>query len=239
MQNNRSSSFATTGAASIDAGLRSYMLGVYNHMTTALALTGAAAFGTKILASTNPAFAQLLFGSPLKYVVMFAPLAMVFWLSARINKMSAVKARSLFYVYATLMGVALSTILFIYTGESVARAFFITSGAFGALSLYGYTTKRNLTALGGFLIVGVFGLLLAIIVNLFLQSSLFEFMISAAGVLIFAGLTAYDTQKIKSMYSAGDSHEVARRKSIFGALRLYLDFINMFIFMLHLFGNRN
>jgi len=238
MQNNRYASQVATGSAALDAGLRSYMLGVYNHMTTALALTGFAAFGTKMLAMNNPAVAQLLFGTPLSYVIMFAPLAMVMWMSFRINKMSPAKARTLFYVYAALMGVSLSVILLTFTGASVARAFFITAGAFAGLSIYGYTTKRDLTAMGGFLIVGVFGLILASIVNIFVQSSGMEFLISIVGVLLFAGLTAYDTQKIKSMYYAGDSRDVAARKSIFGALTLYLDFINMFLFMVQLLGNR-
>ena len=238
MQENRYASSVAGQSVSIDAGLRSYMLGVYNHMTTALALTGFAAFGTKLMVQANPAFGQLLFGTPLMYVVMFAPLAMVMWISFRINSMSPAKARTLFYIYATVMGLSLSTILFAFTGASVARAFFITAGAFAGLSIYGYTTKRDLTAMGGFLIVGVFGLILASIVNIFVQSSGMEFLISIVGVLLFAGLTAYDTQKIKSIYYAGDSADEAGRKSIFGALTLYLDFINMFLFMVQLLGNR-
>ncbi|MGB1933183.1 MAG: Bax inhibitor-1/YccA family protein [Candidatus Puniceispirillaceae bacterium] len=238
MQNNRYASHAVTGSTALDAGLRSYMLGVYNHMTTALALTGFTAFGTKMLATNSPAVGQLLFGTPLSYVIMFAPLAMVMWMSFRINKMSPAKARTLFYIYAAMMGISLSTILLAFTGASVARAFFITAGAFAGLSIFGYTTKRDLTAMGGFLIVGVFGLILASIVNIFVQSSGMEFLISIVGVLLFAGLTAYDTQKIKSMYYAGDSRDAAARKSIFGALTLYLDFINMFLFMVQLLGNR-
>jgi FtsH-binding integral membrane protein len=238
MQNNRYASHAATGSTALDAGLRSYMLGVYNHMTTALALTGLTAFGTKMLATNSPAVGQLLFGTPLSYVIMFAPLAMVMWMSFRINKMSPAKARTLFYIYAAMMGISLSTILLAFTGASVARAFFITAGAFAGLSIFGYTTKRDLTAMGGFLIVGVFGLILASIANIFVQSSGMEFLISIVGVLLFAGLTAYDTQKIKSMYYAGDSRDAAARKSIFGALTLYLDFINMFLFMVQLLGNR-
>ena len=238
MQNNRYASHAATGSTALDAGLRSYMLGVYNHMTTALALTGLTAFGTKMLATNSPAVGQLLFGTPLSYVIMFAPLAMVMWMSFRINKMSPAKARTLFYIYAAMMGISLSTILLAFTGASVARAFFITAGAFAGLSIFGYTTKRDLTAMGGFLIVGVFGLILASIVNIFVQSSGMEFLISIVGVLLFAGLTAYDTQKIKSMYYAGDSRDAAARKSIFGALTLYLDFVNMFLFMVQLLGNR-
>ena len=238
MQDNRFANPAQARATQIDAGLRAYMLGVYNHMTTALGITGFAAFGTKLLATASPAFAQLLFGSPLMYVVMFAPLGMVMWLSFRINAMSPAKARTLFYSYALVMGISLSTILFAFTGATVARAFFITAGAFAALSIYGYTTKRDLSAFGAFLIVGVFGLILASIVNIFVASAQMEFLISVVGVLLFAGLTAYDTQKIKSMYHAGDDKATAARKSIFGALTLYLDFINMFLFLVRLLGNR-
>lgn len=238
MQDNRFASADAVRSAQIDVGLRSYMLGVYNHMTTALALTGFAAFGTKLAVTAMPSLGMALFSSPLMYVIMFAPLAMVMWLSFRINAMSPAKARSVFYAYALVMGLSLTTILFAFTGSSVARAFFITAGAFAALSIYGYTTKRDLTALGAFLIVGVVGLLLASIVNIFVASAGMEFIISIVGVLLFAGLTAYDTQKIKSMYSAGDDKATAARKSIFGALTLYLDFINMFLFLLRLIGNR-
>ena len=238
MQDNRFMNASAAQAASIDVGLRAYMLGVYNHMTTALALTGFAAFATKWAVLSVPGVGQLLFGSPLAYVIMFAPIGMVLWLSVRINKMSAPKARNLFYAYAAIMGISLSTILLAYTGSSVARAFFITAGAFAGLSIYGYTTKRNLSALGSFLMIGVVGLLLASIANIFIGSTQMEFLISIVGVLLFAGLTAYDTQRIKSMYSAGDDASVAGRKSIFGALMLYLDFINMFLFLVRLIGNR-
>ena len=238
MQDNRFANPAIARATQIDAGLRAYMLGVYNHMTTALGITGFAAFGTKLLATASPEFGMLLFGSPLMYVVMFAPLGMVMWLSFRINSMSPAKARTLFYAYALVMGVSLSTILFAFTGASVARAFFITAGAFAGLSLYGYSTKRSLSAMGSFMVIGLFGLIIAMVVNIFLGSTQLEFVISVGGVLIFAGLTAWDTQRIKSMYLAGDSREVAAKKSIFGALTLYLDFINMFLFILRLFGNR-
>ena len=183
-------------------------------------------------------FGSLLFNTPLQWVVMLAPLGMVFWLSARIQAMSASKARNMFYLYGAMMGLSLASILMVYTGASVARAFFITAGAFAGLSLYGYTTKRSLSAVGSFLVIGVFGLILASIVNIFLASTQLEFVISVAGVLIFAGLTAWDTQRIKSMYMSGDTADVAAKKSIFGALTLYLDFINMFLFILRLFGNR-
>jgi FtsH-binding integral membrane protein len=246
MQDPRFMQSSDAASAQIDAGLRSYMLGVYNYMTTALGVTGLVAFGTKMLTTeTGPdgatyvnGLGALLFGTPMMWVVALAPLAMVFWLSAGIHRMSVPKAQTLFYVFAGLMGLSLTSVLFVYTGASVARAFFITAGAFSALSLYGYTTKRDLGPLGAFLIIGVFGLILASLVNIFVQSQGAEFLISIVGVLLFAGLTAYDTQKIKSMYMASDSHEVAQRKSIHGAMALYLDFINMFLFILRLFGNR-
>ena len=247
MQDPRFMQSSDAASAQIDAGLRSYMLGVYNYMTTALGVTGLVAFGTKMLTTeTGPdgatyvnGLGALLFGTPMMWVVALAPLAMVFWLSAGIHRMSVPKAQTLVYVFAGLMGLSLTSVLFVYTGASVARAFFITAGAFSALSLYGYTTKRDLGPLGAFLIIGVFGLILASLVNIFVQSQGAEFLISIVGVLLFAGLTAYDTQKIKSMYMASDSHEVAQRKSIHGAMALYLDFINMFLMLLRLFGNRD
>ena len=237
---------AAASAADIDLGLRAYMLGVYNYMTTALALTGLVAYGTKMLSVTTTAsgqqvltgFGQLVLASPLMWVIAFAPLGMVFWMSARMHAMSASKAKTLFYIFSALMGMSLSSLLITYTGASVARAFFVTAGAFAGLSLYGYTTKRNLAPMGAFLIMGLIGLIIASLVNIFVQSQGMEFIISIIGVLLFAGLTAWDTQKIKSMYMAGDSREVAQKKSIHGALSLYLDFINMFIMMLRLFGNR-
>jgi len=238
MQNNRFMNTAAAASSQIDVGLRAYMLGVYNHMTTALLLTGFFAYAMKWAVLNVAGLGQVVYGSPLQWVVMLAPLGMVFWLSARMHAMSASKARNMFYVYGALMGISLASILFVYTGASVARAFFITAGAFAGLSLYGYTTKRSLSGFGSFLVIGVFGLIIASIVNIFLGSTQLEFVISVAGVLIFAGLTAWDTQRIKSMYMAGDSADVAAKKSIFGALTLYLDFINMFLFILRLFGNR-
>ena len=246
MQDPRYMQSAAAESAQIDLGLRSYMLGVYNYMATALGVTGLVAYGTKMLAvQEGPGGALyytplggVLFDSPLMWVVALAPLAMVFWISARIHAMSVPKAQTLFYVFAGLMGLSLVSVLFYYTGSSVARAFFVTAGAFAGLSLYGYTTKRDLSAMGSFLVVGVVGLILAMIVNLFLQSQGMELAISVIGVLLFAGLTAYDTQNIKSMYRVSDSSAMAQRKSIHGALRLYLDFINMFLFLLNLFGNR-
>jgi len=237
---------ATAEASQVDVGLRAYMLGVYNHMTIALLFSGLFAFGLKMLTTvTGPdgglyltSFGSMIYASPLRWVIMLAPLGMVFWLSARMNHMSASKARTMFYIYSALMGLSLSSILLTFSMPSVARAFFVTAGAFAGLSLYGYTTKRSLSAMGSFMMIGLFGLIIASVVNIFLASTAMHFMISIAGVVIFAGLTAWDTQDIKNMYRASDSHEVAAKKSIFGALRLYLDFINMFMFILHLFGNR-
>jgi len=242
MNNNRFMSNANAQATQIDVGLRSYMLGVYNHMTTALAITGFFALGLSFLA--GPSLNELtpigyaVYGSPLKWLIMLAPLGMVFYISARLNRISAEKARNLFYIYAGLMGLSLSSLLLFYTGASVVRVFFITAGAFAALSIYGYTTKKSLSGLGSFLMMGVFGLIIAQIVNIFMASTQLDFMISIIGVLIFAGLTAYDTQKIKNMYLAGDNNEAAGKKSVLGALTLYLDFILMFQFLLMFLGNR-
>ena len=240
--NNRFMSDANAQAAQIDLGLRSYMLGVYNHMTTALAITGFFALGLSFLVGPSlnelTSIGYLLYGSPLKWVVMLAPLGMVFYISAKLNSMSSQKARNLFYIYAGLMGLSLSSLLLVYTGASVVRVFFITAASFAALSLYGYTTKKSLSGLGSFLMMGVFGLIIAQIVNIFMASSGLDFIISIVGVLIFAGLTAYDTQKIKNMYLAGDNNEVSGKKSVLGALTLYLDFILMFQFLLMFLGNR-
>ena len=235
--------------AGIDQGLRSYMLGVYNYMTIGLALTGFLALATVMLATTtdpNSAVASLgngrmltqlgvaIYGSPLKWVVMLAPLGMVFWLSFRIQSMSAGAARTLFLVYASVMGISLSSIFLVYTPGSIAQVFFITAGTFGALSLFGYTTKKDPSGWGSFLFIGLIGIVIASLVNIFMASSALQFAISVIGVLVFAGLTAYDTQQIKEMYYEGDSGEVATKKSVMGALRLYLDFINLFIMILQL-----
>lgn len=224
--------------AAIDQGLRSYMLGVYNMMAIGLAVTGLAALGTSYLAMNNPAFAQLMYGSPLKWVVMLAPLAAVFFLSFRIERMSVATAQMVFWGYAALVGLSLSSIFLVFTGESIVRTFFITAASFGALSLFGYTTKRDLSAMGSFLMMGLFGLIIASVVNIFLGSSALQFAVSVLGVLIFAGLTAYDTQQIKEMYYEGDASDAMGRKIVMGALRLYLDFINMFMFLLNFLGNR-
>ncbi len=223
--------------AGIDQGLRSYMLGVYNMMAIGLAVTGVAAYGTAMLAMSNPAFQQLIFASPLRWVVMLAPLAAVFFLSFRIDRMTVAAAQATFWIYAALVGLSLSSIFIVFTGQTIVRTFFITAAAFGSLSLYGYTTKRDLSAMGSFLVMGLFGLIIASLVNIFLGSSALQFAISVIGVLIFAGLTAFDTQSIKEMYYEGDAADVHGRKVVMGALRLYLDFINMFMFLLQFFGN--
>jgi FtsH-binding integral membrane protein len=245
-----------TGAradAAIDEGLRAYMLRVYNLMGIAMVITGAAALGTVMLATTtDPAAAVAtlgngkmltnlgvaLYGSPLRWVVMLAPLAMVFFLSFRVQSMSVGAAQTAFWVFAGLMGLSLSSIFLVYTSASIVQTFFITAAAFGALSLWGYTTKRDLTGWGSFLIMGVFGLIIASVVNIFLGSPALQFAVSAIGVLVFSGLTAYDTQKIKEMYFEGDDVLVVGRKAIMGALTLYLDFINLFTFLLQFLGNR-
>lgn len=239
--------------AAIDEGLRAYMIRVYNLMALGLAITGLAALGTIMFATTNDPAAAVatlgngkmltglgaaLYGSPLRWVVMLAPLGMVFFLSARLNSMSVSGAQTAFWVFAGLMGLSLSSIFLVYTGQSIVRTFFITAASFGALSLWGYTTKRDLSGMGSFLFMGLVGLIIASIVNIFLASSAMQFAISAIGVLVFAGLTAYDTQQIKEMYYEGDDSSVSGRKAIMGALRLYLDFINLFTFLLHFLGNR-
>ncbi len=243
--NNYQNRAAQTGAQSgamIDEGLRAYMLKVYNLMALGLAITGIAAFATWQMAVADgqlTPFGQPLFASPLRWVVMLSPLAVVFFLSFRINKMSVSAAQATFWGYAALMGLSLSSIFLVFTGQSIVQTFFVTAASFGALSLYGYTTKRSLSAMGSFLIMGLFGLIIASIVNIFLASSALGFAISAIGVLIFAGLTAYDTQKIKEMYYDADDATVMGRKAIMGALTLYLDFINLFTFLLQFMGNRN
>ena len=241
------------GAAvsAIDEGLRAHMLRVYNYMAIGLGITGLVAFATYSLAvSSTPtqypigdglylsSFGAAIFTSALRWVVIFAPLAMVFFISFRIQKLSVGAAQLAFWAFAFLIGVSLASIFLIYTAQSITQVFFITAATFGAMSLYGYTTKRDLTQFGSFLFMGLIGLIIAMVVNFFLQSSALGFAISAIGVLIFVGLTAYDTQKIKEMYYVGDDGTVAGRKAIMGALALYLDFLNIFLFLLQLFGDR-
>jgi FtsH-binding integral membrane protein len=218
----------------IDEGLRSYMLSVYNYMGLGLALTGLVAF----FVASSPALYQPIFGTPLKWVVMLAPLGFVFFLSAKIQSMSTSAAQITFWLFAGVMGLSMASIFLVFTGASIARVFFITAGTFGAMSLYGYTTKRDLTAWGSFLFMGLIGVIIASLVNIFLASSALQFAISVIGVIVFVGLTAYDTQQIKSMYYEGDGADVMTKKTIMGALRLYLDFINLFIMLLQLFGQQ-
>ena len=218
----------------VDEGLRRYMLRVYNYMMLGLALTGVVAFAV----ASSPAALQLIFGTPLMWVVMLAPLAFVMILSFGLHRLSTPMTQLLFWAFAGAMGLSLSSIFIAYTGASITRVFFITASAFAALSIYGYTTKKDLSGWGTFLFMGLIGIIIASIVNIFLASSMMHFIITVGGVLVFAGLTAYDTQKIKSEYLVSDSGEVAEKKAVSGALRLYLDFINLFIMLLHLFGNR-
>ncbi len=227
--------------AEIDQGLRSYMLGVYNYMASGLAVTGAVAAGTYMLAVQNgqlTPFGQTLFASPLMWVFVLAPVALVFFLSFRIHAMKAATAQITFWVYAALNGVAFSTLGLVYSGSSITRVFLISAATFGALSLWGYTTKRDLTGWGSFLFMGLVGIIIASLVNLFWPNGALQFVISVVGVLVFAGLTAYDTQKIKEMYFEADDGETMSKKILMGALNLYLDFINLFLMMLRLFGNR-
>jgi uncharacterized protein len=222
------------GAAveTIDEGLRGYMLSVYNYMGLGLAITGLVAF---IVAST-PALYVPIFTTPLKWVVMLAPLGFVFFLGMRIQHMSVSAAQLTFWAFAAVMGLSLASIFLVFTGESIARVFFITAASFGALSLYGYTTSRDLSGWGSFLFMGLIGIILASVVNIFLASSALQFAVSVIGVLVFAGLTAYDTQRIKEMYFQVGASDMAAKTAIMGALSLYLNFINMFMMLLHLFG---
>jgi len=229
----------TRADASIDQGLRSYMLGVYNLMAIGLVVTAIVSMATAYYAQNNLAFAEFLYLSPFAYVLMFAPLIAVFFISFKIQSLSMVAAQGLFFGFSALVGLSISSIFLVYDIGSITQVFFITAAAFGSLSLYGYTTKRDLRPLGTFLFIGLIGLILASIVNLFTQSSAMQFAISVIGVLIFAGLTAYDTQNIKAMYYEGDSADSRGRKIVMGALNLYLDFINMFLFLLRLLGNRD
>jgi FtsH-binding integral membrane protein len=223
-----------TKSRSIDEGLRSYFLKVYQYMALGLALTGMVA----LFVSTNTALMQTIFMSPLRWVVMLAPIGMVLFLSYRIQEMSTKAAQISFWTYAALMGVSLSFIFVVYTGESITKTFFITASMFGGMSLYGYTTKRDLTGMGSFLMMGLIGLIIASVVNLFLASSALSFITSIVGVLIFTGLTAYDTQQLKGYYYAFNRSDFAERSAIMGALSLYLDFINIFMSLLRLMGDR-
>jgi len=231
-QNAAAPGFSASDARAIDIGLRAFMLRVYNYMAAGVGLTGVAAFLTYRF--TGPELLQ----SPLMWVFILAPLALVFFISARINTLSVEAARGLFFIYAAVVGISLSTIFHIYTQSSITRVFFISAAAFGALSIWGYTTQRNLSGAGTFLFMGLISIIIASLVNLFLRSSGLDWMISVIGVGVFAGLTAYDTQRIKGMYDRGDDTTSAGRKAIMGALSLYLNFINLFMMMLRLTGGR-
>jgi FtsH-binding integral membrane protein len=232
-------------AVAMDAGLRSYMLKIYNYMASALALTGIVA----LFSANSPAVLQLMYRtneagqmvgmSGFGWIVAFVPLIMAMTMSFGLARMSVGALQATYWGFAAMMGLSLSSVFLIYTGESIARVFFITAGTFGAMSLYGYTTKRDLSGLGSFLIMGLIGLIIASLVNMFLQSSALAFATSVIGVLIFVGLTAYDTQKLKAMYyQVAGTGEMMAKASIMGALNLYMDFINMFMYMLRFFGDR-
>jgi len=232
-------------AIAIDAGLRAYMIRVYNYMAMGVALTGVVSWLTFNAAVTETAgrlmltpFGQIIYSGPASIVLLLGTLGIVFFISWRISSLSPSTAFTLFMVYAALLGLMLSSIFLVYTGVSVTRVFFISAASFGALSLYGYTTQRDLSAIGSFMMMGLIGLIIAMLVNMFLKSTGLDFVISAAGVLIFAGLTAWDTQRIKEMYDPQEDGTIVGRKAVMGALSLYLDFINLFLFLLRFLGDR-
>ena len=233
----------TAQASVYDAGLRAHMLRVYNYMLVGLGLTGATAWLTANTAlrdlffQVNPATGAMGM-TILGFIALFAPLGLVFFLSFRINRMSVTAAQTTFWIYAGLVGIGIAPILWVYTGASVAETFFVTAATFGAMSLWGYTTRADLSGMGSFLFMGLIGIVIASLVNIFLHSSMMQWVISVLGVIIFTGLTAYDTQSIKESYVAGDDGTVAGRKAIFGALRLYLDFLNLFLMLLRFMGDR-
>lgn len=221
-----------TTVSAIDEGLRTFMLRVYSYMALGLGISGMVAY----LVASNQAFTNVVRDFHLLF--MLAPLGVVIFLSARLEKIESSTAQTLFWVYAALMGISLSVILAMFKTESVARIFFVTASVFGSMSLYGYTTKKDLTSMGSFMIMGLWGVILASIVNMFMHSGPMQLLISVLTVIIFTGLTAYDTQKIKEIYMESDHSEVASKKAIMGALTLYLDFINIFVSLLQLFGDR-
>jgi len=233
--------------AAIDEGLRAYMIRVYNYMAMGVALTGVVAWFTfQAAVVTNAAgaitgltpFGQMIFGGPAVIVLFLATLGMVFFITFRIHTLNPATALTLFMVYAAMLGLMLSSVFLAYTATSITRVFFISAASFGALSLYGYTTQRDLSPIGSFLMMGLIGLMIAMVVNIFLKSTQMDFIISCVGVLIFAGMTAWDTQKIKEMYDPMEDGTLVGRKAVMGALTLYLDFINLFLFLLRLLGDR-
>jgi len=225
---------ARTSSALFDAGLRQHMLRVYNYMAIGLVLTGLVAF---FIAST-PALYVPIFQTPLKWVVMLAPLVFIFFLSFRMQAISAATAQMVFWAFCAVMGLSLASVFLVFTGTSIARTFFITASMFGATSLYGYTTQRDLSKLGSFLFMGLIGIVIASLVNIIIGSSMLQFAISIIGVLVFTGLTAYDTQSIKQQYAEGHGHETNTKLAVFGALSLYLNFVNIFQLLLSLTGQR-
>ena len=220
----------------IDVGLRDYMLRIYNYMASGLALTGIVAYVAAM--GGRDSFIAQIYHTPLMWLVILAPLGLAMWLSYGINRLSAAAAQGIFWVYAGLMGLSLSTVFLVYTGASIARVFFITAGTFAAMSLYGYTTRRDLSQMGSFLFMGLIGIVIASLVNIFLASSALQFAICVIGVLVFTGLTAWDTQQIKETYYEGAGYEVAGKQAVMGALRLYLDFVNLFMMLIQLLGVR-
>ncbi|HEX6959344.1 MAG TPA: Bax inhibitor-1/YccA family protein [Ferrovibrio sp.] len=225
----------TIERATIDQALRSYMLRVYNYMASGLALSAIVA----VAVAQSPTLMQALFGSGLAFVVMFAPLVLLLIMSFGANRMSATATQALYWAFTATMGLSLSTIFLVYTGTSILRVFFITAGMFGAMSLWGYTTKRDLTGMGSFLFMGVIGLIIASVVNMFLHSTGLQFAISIITVLVFTGLTAFHTQRIKSDFYAGDPAEIQTKQAVFGAVSLYVNFLNIFLALLNLMGQRN
>ena len=225
---------ARAGTAIFDEGLRRHMLRVYNFMGLGLVVTGLVA----LLIASTPAIYQPIFGTPLKWAVMLAPLAFVFFFSFRIQTMSAATAQATFWAFCAVMGLSLASVFLVFTGTSIARTFFITAAMFGATSLWGYTTKRDLSQYGSFLFMGLIGVVIASLVNLFVGSSALQFAISVIGVLVFTGLTAYDTQNIKEQYAESFGQETNTKLAVFGALSLYLNFVNIFQLLLSLTGER-
>ena len=224
---------AVGAAVDVDVGLRDYMLRIYNYMASGLALTGIVAY----FFAQSGLYASLA-ATPLIWLVMLAPLGLVMWLSFGIERMQAATAQLLFWLYAGLMGLSLASVFLVFTGESVARVFFITAGTFAAMSIYGYTTQRDLSQWGSFLMMGLIGIIIASLVNIFVGSSALQFAISVIGVIVFTGLTAWDTQRIKEVYLETDPGDVLTKKAVMGALTLYLDFINLFVMLLQLVGQR-
>ena len=229
----------------IDAGLRAYMIRVYNYMTAGVALTGLVAWVTYSAAVVDTGagleltqFGHAIFASPLMWLFLLAPLGLVMLLSFGIDRLSAGTALTIFFIYAALLGLSLASIFLVYTHGSIARVFFISAATFGATSFYGYTTQRDLTSVGSFMFMGLIGLIIASVVNIFLRSTGLDWAISVIGVIVFVGLTAYDTQRIKESYDVNDDGTISGRKAVMGALRLYLDFINLFLMLLRILGDR-